>query len=189
MLNDLFNAGKQPVLGIPLLLMLIWHVTDTVFNLNPQYLFFVCYSANLLLCIGIFSRSALLIGAGFGWLLIAFPLWLYDAILTCNWAPGCTLFHIVGLLVGVVVIRNYHLPRHTWLFATSLGIVLHLLARFFTDEALNINSAFRIYQGWEKVYPNYATFYLAMLFGFGIFFVLLTLIHNRYFSMARALHK
>ncbi len=185
MLDGLFKIGRHPSWGIPLLLMLIWHVTDTVLNLNPQYLFFVCYSANLLLCIGIFRRSALLVGVGFGWLLIAFPLWLYDAILHNDWTPSCTMFHIVGLLVGGTAIRNYRLPRHTWLFAMSLGIALQLLARIFTDETLNINSAFRIYQGWEKVYPNYATFYLAMLFGFGIFFISLTHVHNRYFSMAR----
>lgn len=185
MLHDLFNAGKHPAWGVPLLLMLIWHVTDTVFNLNPQYLFFVCYSANLLLCIGIFRRSALLVGAGFGWLLIAFPLWLYDAILTSNLAPSCTLFHILGLLVGGIAIRNYRLPRHTWVFAMSLGIVLQLLARLFTDETLNINSAFRIYQGWETFYPNYATFYLAMLFGFSMVFIALTYVHNRFVSVVR----
>jgi len=183
--NDFFNTGKHPAWGIPLLIMLIWHVIDTVLNLSPQYLLFVCYSANLLLCIGIFRRSALLVGAGFGWLLIAFPLWLYDAILTKNWAPSCTLFHIVGLVVGVIVIRSFRLPRHTWLFAMLLGIILQLLARNFTDEALNINSAFRIYQGWEAVYPNYATFYLAMLFGFSLVFMTMTYMHNRFFCLER----
>jgi hypothetical protein len=185
MKTDLCHTGKHPAWGIPLLLMLIWHVTDTVLYQNPQYLFFVCYSANLLLCLGIFARNALLVGAGFGWLLIAFPLWLYDAVLTNNWAPSCTMFHIVGLLVGGTVIRNYHLPRHTWLFAMSVGTVLQLLARLFTDEALNINSAFRIYQGWEGVYPNYATFFMAMLLGFSTVFFVLTHIHNRYVYVAR----
>jgi hypothetical protein len=179
--------GKQmsgwqthPLWGVPVLLLLVWHVVDTVVRLSPQYLLFVCYAANLLLCLGIFRRSALLLGVGFGWLVIAFPLWLYDAILTHNWEPGCTLFHIVGLLVGGVVIRNYRLPAQTWLWAMALGIALQLLARLCTDEALNINSAFRIYQGWETVYPNYATFFLAMLAGFSLFFRLLTALHNRY---------
>jgi hypothetical protein len=181
----MLDAGKHPAWGVPLLLLLIWHITDTVLNLSPQYLFFVCYSANLLLCIGIFRRSALLVGIGFGWLLIAFPLWLYDAILTHNWEPSCTLFHIVGLMVGSVVIRSYRLPRHTWLFAMMLGIALQLLARLFTDEALNINSAFRIYQGWEAVYPNYVTFFAAMLLGFSMFFMAMTWLHNRYVHIQR----
>lgn len=189
MLNNIFKSGCHPAWGVPLLLLLIWHSADTVIRLSPQYLFFVCYSANLLLCIGIFRRSALLVGAGFGWLLIALPLWLYDAILTNNWEPSCTLFHVVGLIVGCIVIRSYRLPRHTWLFAMGLGVALQILARLFTDAALNINSAFRIYHGWETVYPNYATFYLAMLGGFSMFFLALTYVHNRFVSVVeRDLH-
>jgi hypothetical protein len=183
--TNIFDARKYPAWGIPLLIMLAWHTTDTVLKLGPQYLFFVCYPANLLLCVGVFRRSALLIGSGFGWLLIAFPLWLYDAVLRNDWAPSCTLFHIVGLFVGALAVRRYRLPRHTWLFAMALGLLMQLLARLFTAEALNINAAFRVYQGWEWMYPNYASFFLAMLLSFSMLFITLTYVNNRYGRVAR----
>lgn len=178
-----FNVRKHPLpWGIPLAATVAWHVARTVLYSNPQYLFFVCYAANVLLCVGIFGRSALLVGAGFGWLLVAFPLWLYDAVRTSNWDPSCTLFHITGLVVGGAAIRCYRLPKHTWAFSLALAIVLQIGARLFTDESLNINSAFRIYDGWERVYPDYAVFYLSALTVFGLGFALLTHLNNRHFA-------
>ncbi len=178
-----FNVRAHPLpWGIPLVLTVAWHIVDTVMYSNPQYLLFVCYAANILLCVGIFGRSALLVGAGFGWLLVAFPLWLYDAFRISSWEPSCTLFHITGLLVGAAAIRSYRLPKHTWAFSLALAVVLQLCARLFTDEALNINSAFRIYDGWERVYPNYAVFYLSTLAVFGLAFAALTYLNNRYLA-------
>lgn len=171
---------KPLLYALLLLATLLWHIGQTVQVLGPQYLFFVCYSANLLLCLGIFRRNALLIGTGFGWLLLALPLWLYDAILTSNWTLSCTLFHLVGVAVGGIVIRRYRLPRQTWAFAMLIGLVLQGLARLFTDPGLNINSAFRIYPGWERLYPNYPVFFIAMLGGFSLYFLIFTYLHNRF---------
>lgn len=175
---------KPLLYAVPLLATLLWHIGHTVLVLGPQYLFFVCYSANLLLCLGIFRRSALLVGTGFGWLLIALPFWFYDAILTSNWTPSCTLFHLVGVAVGGIVIRSYRLPRQTWVFAMAVGLVLQGLARLCTDPALNINSAFRIYAGWEWLYPNYPIFFLALLGGFSLYFLIFTRLHNRFYALA-----
>ncbi len=178
-----FDVRTHPLRwGVPLAATIAWHVARTVLYSNPQYLFFVCYAANVLLCVGIFGRSALLVGAGFGWLLVAFPLWLYDAIRTSNWDPSCTLFHVTGLVVGAAAVRCYRLPRHTWAFSLALAVGLQLCARLFTDASLNINSAFRIYDGWERVYPSYAVFYLSALAIFGLAFAALTYLNNRYLA-------
>jgi len=182
-MKEPFHLRQHPAWGLPLLTTLVWHIGYTALYLTPQYLFFVCYAANLLLCLGIVRRSALFIGSGFGWLLIAFPLWFYDAILTNNWTPSCTLFHLVGLAVGGIVIRSYRLPRHTWAFAMAVGLVLQGLARLCTDPALNINSAFRIYAGWEWLYPNYPVFFLTLLGGFSLYFMIFTRLHNRFYAL------
>ena len=116
MANGLFAKKFHPLWALPLLATLVWHVAHTILVLDPQYLFFVCYSANLLLGLGLLRRSALLVGIGFGWLLLAFPLWLYDAVLTGNWEASCTLFHLVGLaVVREVVERGDPLgPEASW---------------------------------------------------------------------------
>lgn len=184
--HELLDIRKHRLMwSMPLVILLVWHVTDTIFRLGWQYLFFVCYTANVLLCIGLLRRSSLLIGVGFGWLVIAFPLWLYDAILTSNWELSCTLFHIIGLPIGVVAFFSYRLPFLTPVAAVGIAMLLHVLARLFTDEALNINSAFRVYNGWETVYPNYILFYLISLIGFSGVFAVLTWLNNRLLPVER----
>jgi hypothetical protein len=75
--------------------------------------------------------------------------------------------------------RSYRLPRYTPVAAVGMAIVLHIMARLFTEESLNINSAFHTYNGWEGIYPNYTIYYLISLVGFGGVFVALTWINHR----------
>lgn len=158
----------------------VWHAAHTVICLDVQYLLFVCYTSNLLLGIGILTGSGLLVGTGFGWTLIALPLWFHYAILQNDWEPSGIVFHVCGPIVGAMAVRHHRLPKHTCVFAMAVGAILQALARLFTDEALNINAAFRVYDGWEGLFSNYLAYSLAMLVGFGTFFVFLTFIGNRY---------
>lgn len=180
MRTDILNVRQYPAWGLLPLAVLVWHSLHTFFFLAPDYLLFVCYSANLLLVIGIFARSALLIGSGFGWIMIAFPLWLYDALIHSDWEISCTLFHIVGLVVGAMAVVRYRLPRHTWAFAAIIALTLQALARRFTNETLNINAAFRVYEGWEGVFTDYRVYMTFITMGFSLFFMLLTAINNSY---------
>ncbi len=179
--TTIFNVKKHRWLGLAPLFVLIWHGAYIVYYSQADYLLFVCYTANLALGIGIIFRSGLLIGTGFGWILIGFPLWLYDAILHAEWEVSCTVFHICGLAVGAIAVRCYRLPGCTWAFALAVALVLQFLARVLTDEALNVNAAFRVYEGWEGLFSNYAVYFFVMLTGFGAFFVLLTIVSNKFF--------
>ncbi len=183
MKRDFFNVRKHPMFwGIPLAGVVAWHGVHVALYENPQYLFWICYTANVLLCLGVFTRSGLLVGAGFGWQLIAFPLWLYEAVRTSGLDGGCTLFHVAGLAVGAAAIGSFRFPKHTWAFALGVAVCLQLCARFFTDEALNINGAFRVYDGWEAVYPSHAVFQLSTLVVLGLAFAALTYLNNRRFA-------
>ncbi len=61
-----------------------------------------------------------------------------------------------------------------------VGLVLYGLARLLTDEALNVNAAFRVYQGWEGIFSNYTFYVFIMLVGYGVFFFVLPYISNRF---------
>ena len=159
---------------------LIWHSCYTACSLHPHNLLFVCYTANLLLGIGIIIRSGLLVGTGFGWTVIGLPLWLYYAILNSDWAPSGIAFHVCGVLVGGLAIKDYRLPGYTFCSGLALGVMLHILSKIFTEESLNVNAAFRVYGGWEGLFPNYSLYLFIMLLGFGGFFMLLTWANNRF---------
>ncbi len=183
MRGGLFNVREHPLpWGMSLVAVVVWRGAHIALHSNPQYLYWLCYTANILLCLGIFARSGLFVGAGFGWQLIAFPLWLYEAVRTSSLDPGCTAFHVAGLAIGAAAIRSFRLPKHTWAFSLAVAVCLQLCTRLFTDESLNVNSAFRIYDGWEGVYPNYIVFYLSTLLVFGLAFAALTHLNNRYLA-------
>ena len=74
--------------------------------------------------------------------------------------------------------RSFRLPKCTFLFALFVGLVLQFAARYFTDESLNINAAFRVYKGWEGLFTNYNIYTIVMLIGFGAFFYFLTVVNN-----------
>ncbi len=185
MSTDVLDVRKHRWWGWVPIAAVAWHAAYTVLSLDPQYLLFVCYTANLLLGAGIVIRSGLLVGAGFGWTLVALPLWFHSAVLNNDWELSGILFHICGPIVGAMGIRRYRLPKHTWVFAMTVGILLQLLARVFTDESLNINAAYRVYDGWEGVFSNYTVYFFSMLVGFSAFFICLTVAGNRYLYKER----
>ena len=178
MKRSFFNVAKNPWWALLPSVSLIWHSIYTVKYLHPHYLFFVCYSANLFLILGILFRSALLLGTGFGWSLIGFPLWFYAAYLNSDWEISAICFHLFATIVGAMAMRSFRLPKHTFLFAILIAFVLQFAARCFTDESLNINAAFRVYEGWEGLFSNYSIYTIVMLIGFGAFFYSLTVINN-----------
>lgn len=178
---DLANIRKNRWWGVLPLLVLAWHSMYITMTSSSDYLFFVCYPANLFLVIGIFFRIGLLIGVGFGWVMIGFPLWFYSAFLTGEWELSCILFHVTGVLVGFMTLKHYVFPKATWLAAVLLAVIMQILARLFTDEKLNINAAFRVYEGWEGVFSNYTVYMIFMLLGFAVYFFVFTTVSNRFF--------
>ncbi len=180
MIADILDTTKNRWCGLLPLPALLWHSAYTAIMLDAHYLFFVCYSANLILGIGIYARSGLMVGTGAGWCLIAFPLWLYYAILNSDWEISGVAFHTCGILVGLVALKNYRLPGYTWCAGLGLALILQFLSRMFTDPTLNVNAAFRIYDGWEGLFPNYAVYVVVMFLGFAAFFFCLTWLNNRF---------
>jgi hypothetical protein len=174
-----FDINRYRWWGVIPLFTLVWHGLYTAFYLEPDYLLFVCYPANLLLGIGIFMRSGLLTGTGFGWALAGMPLWLYDAIRMSDWEISGVLFHVCGSLVGLLTLKYHRYPKHTWTFAVGLALVLQILSRLFTKESLNVNAAFRVYEGWETVFPNYMVYFITMTLGFCLIFIALTLLNRK----------
>lgn len=178
-----FDIRAHRMWGVVPFLAFAWHGAYTVEKLDPGYLLFVCYAANLLLGAGILSRSGLLTGTAFCWIVAAYPLWLYDVIRLSDWEPSGLVFHTSGLLVGALTMRFHFYPRHVWLSALGLGATMQVLARWLTRPDLNVNAAFRVYEGWESLFTSMVTYRFVMLFGFGASFVLLIWLNRRFTSI------
>ncbi len=177
-----FDVRKHPSWGLAPLIVLVWHSMYTALCMPRDYFFFVCYTANLLLGLGILMRRGMFAGIGFGWMVIATPLWLYDSAIHVDWEPSCAAFHLCGLIVGGITVLRYRLPKHTWIFTLAVGLILQLLARLFTNPVLNVNAAFRIYDGWEFLFSNYQLFFASAVLEFGAVFLLIQYLNNKYVS-------
>lgn len=186
MISYVLNIKDNRWLLVVPLAVLIWHSLYVFYALDPQYLFFICYPANLILIIGVAIGNRYLIGVGFGWVLVAFPLWLCSLYFDPDFEISCTLFHIVGLLFGLMAARQYPLPKHLWVGAVSLGFIMQLLARTFTASNLNINAAFRVYQGWETIFHDYNFYIVTSALLFSLYFYLLPIVTNRIFHKVKA---
>ncbi len=177
--KELFDIRKHRWWGAIPLVMLVWHGIYTAIVFSPGYLLFVCYAANLLLGVGILIRSRLLVATGFGWAFIGLPFWLHYVIRTSDWDISGALLHLCGALVGCLSLRYYRYPKHTWAFSLAFAALLQTLSRWWTAETLNVNAAFRVYEGWEHIFSNYTIYTITMAFGFGLFFIVLTMINRR----------
>lgn len=179
MIPDIFDTSRHRSWGMLLLAILAWHGWHTVIYDGSGNLLYVCYTAAFLLGAGICIKKSLFACAGGGWLLVAFPLWLFDAYSNNDWGLSCAIFHTGGFVIGLMALTSYRVPRYTWLFAISVALLLNFLAGLFTPESLNINAAFHVYRGWEGVFSNHALFVCVSTASFSFYFMAL-----RYINLA-----
>jgi hypothetical protein len=59
-------------------------------------------------------------------------------------------------------------PPNSWTGGSSISALagiaaLHLLSGFVTPPAENINLAFRVHEGWEKIFPDFRVYRIFLL--------------------------
>lgn len=173
------KSKKNIILGSIILIIVFWHIVDTILNYTPQMLLYVCYTSNIILGIGIFLNSSNMIGIGVGWLLIGFPLWLIDSILFKDVQISGMFFHVVSLIIGLYLLKYHKISSLICAPAIIIALVLFVFSRLFTNPEYNINAAFRIYQGWEKYFTNYHLYFSCQLLLYFVFFIVFPIISNR----------
>jgi hypothetical protein len=160
------------VWAAPVLAALLWHGVSVSCRLGCDYLLSLCLLANVILAAGIAARSGLLIGVGFGWALIALPLWVYHCLRTGSVAPSSIALHATGVGIGFLATRRSAVPAGLALVAIPVGLLSLLLARLFTRPELNINAAFRVQDGWTSLFANYVVYLLVQVAAYSILFSL-----------------
>lgn len=174
-----YSDGFNVSLGGLVLAVVAWHGVSIVRVLGPDYLFSMCYLANIILAAGVILRSGLLLGTGFGWALVALPLWAINSWVTGQVSLSSMAFHTTGIGVGFLALRRTVLPRWIVLVAVPAGFFSYLLARAFTEPSHNINAAFRVQQGWEWMFSDVRAYVLAQLLVYSSVFLLVPVMSNR----------
>lgn len=171
--------GIHPAWGLAVLAATGWQCVHTFRSVGPDGLFALCYLTNFILAAGVLCRSGLLTGIGFGWTLIAFPLWLVDALVTHTATASCVALHATGLCVGTYALRHTLMPRWIVLAALPIGLLSCGMARLCTAPQLNINAVFSVQQGWNWLFPNHLVSFLAQNVVYSLVFWYLPVLNSR----------
>lgn len=160
------NDRSSLALGMAALALLGTREVVFVFRNQPENGLWACYTALLLVGVGLMARSAIWNAVGTFWLTVGFPLWIVDMLVAGNTEATSALTHIGGLILGYAGMKRLGLPPRTWVFSILGLAALMVGSRFLSTAAENINFSYRVYEGVDRIFPSYSSYVLAL---FGVF--------------------
>jgi hypothetical protein len=179
MRNQPPRSGLHPGWAGLVLAAVAWHGISICCRHGCDYLLSLCFLANIVLAAGILARSGLLLGIGYGWALIALPLWAFHSFHAGGVAPSSIALHGTGVGVGFLASRRTPIPGRLALAAVPFGLFSMLLARLCTRPEFNINTAFRVQDGWTQIFQNYPVYLAVQVVAYTTVFSILPRIGNR----------
>ena len=138
------------------------HAFGLILTDSYHHLLWSCHLGCLLVGFGLLLPNARIYAVGGAWMVLGVPLWLLNVVVTGEFMPTSFLSHIGGLMLAIFGVRQLGIPRFTWLVATMSLLGLGILTRLLTPAVDNINLAFKVWSGWEKVFPSYF-WYICMM--------------------------
>jgi len=150
-------------LGLAALACYAIHAGFHLYNGRPEEMLWMCHLGAALVGAGLLFSSATANGIGTLFLCIGTPLWVMYLAGGGELYPTSTLPHLGGLAIGLYGVRRLGLPTGTWWKAVAALIALILVCRLVTPPHANVNVAFAVYPGWEKVFPSHLVYLAVMM--------------------------
>lgn len=140
------------------------HAAFHLFHGRPEELLWACHLGAALVGIGLLCSSIAMNGIGTLFLCVGMPLWVMYLAGGGEFYPTSCFPHLGGLAIGLYGIRRLGVASGIWWKAVVAFIALILVCRLVTPARANVNVAFAIYPGWEKVFASHPV-YLATMMG------------------------
>ena len=121
-----------------------------------------CNVAQVFLIFGCAFRTPRLVAIATTWLTTGLPLWLLTVLMEKDLPITSILTHVGGLTVGVIAAWRLHWPRHTWRWVVACHVLLLVASRLLTNPEHNVNLAFAVQTGWERLFTSHPL-YLVMM--------------------------
>lgn len=137
----------------------------------------ICHIGCFLVGLGLLVSINILSSIGFLLLSVGNVGWALYLLAGGELILPSILTHVGGFLIGLFVVYKNGIEAYTYLYSLIAFILLQILSRLSTDAKENVNLAFQIQEGWEKIFPSYPIYllviYLLLFFGFfGIEFLI-----------------
>jgi len=135
---------------------------------TPEQILWSCHISNLLLAVGMFVASPLLIRTSAFWLILGVPPWVIDMVVSKLVTPVSIFSHLGGVAMAMVAVWYVRMKRGSWIPALIYFVVLQQITRFlivrFVGEPTiynNVNVAHFAYGGMKDWFAHYWTYWLA----------------------------
>jgi hypothetical protein len=135
-----------------------WHLL----NGHPEHALWACHVGTLAVGLGMILGWPEGTGAGLLWLSVGVPMWIYAILTGEAFIPTAALTHVGGAILGIVGARDMGFSRGTWWKAGAGLAALNLLCRSITPPAENVNLAFSVWPGWERLFPSHLLYLLVV---------------------------
>jgi len=176
------TVWKRMVLGCAAIVFYGAHAATWLQRGAPANLLWTCHLGCLLVGIAVLANYPLANAVGVHWLVLGNILWCINLAGGGEFICTSQLTHLGGLLIGLWYARRAGLPKGSWLKALAAIAVLHVLSGFVTPARENINLAFRVFDGWEKTFPNFQVYRLLLLTSAAVLFYAVERVLRRFFS-------
>lgn len=137
-------------------------VMALVYEAPAVEVLWMCHVAPLLIALGCATGSVPVASVGTTWLSVGMPLWLANLIAASEPIEATpTLVHVGTLAVGIAAARRFGWDRAAWWRASFSLAALAIVTRVAPGaERGNINLVFRVWPGWERLFPDHSSFLL-----------------------------
>ena len=131
----------------------------------------VCHVSALVVAAGWFLERPRLFAVPLLWLVWGNMLWALYLAGGGDFYPTSIFTHIGAMVLALLGLRAYGMPRLCWPWATAGMGALVLITRLATPPQLNVNLAHRVHEGWETMFPSHFAYVLLLLCVSGLVFI------------------
>lgn len=156
------------------------HAGFHILNGRPEEVLWMCHLGAALVGIGLVCSSGVVNGIGVLFLCVGTPLWLMYLAGGGEFYPTSCFPHLGGLAIGLFAVRRLGLPSGAWWKAAVALLTLIFICRLVTPPRANVNVAFAIYPGWEKVFPSHPVYLATMMASAAAYFLFFECVLRRW---------
>lgn len=184
-LNRLSDTRIRTLAFIPLAAFLFQALHYLLIN-ELGHMLWMCNIGNLVLAIGMFINQRTLIRVAVMWMVPGLVVWsiyvvpTWGALVTLDFTLSqlfavfsSTFAHVGGLSAGLIGLRRIGMDRWSWVYAFVWYLIMQVLSRLITPEAMNVNLSQKVQDGFQGAFNAYWKFWLVLTALVALFAVML----------------
>ncbi|MCK5055565.1 MAG: hypothetical protein KAT34_02850 [Candidatus Aminicenantes bacterium] len=167
-------SKQRFISGIPAICFYLIHAVYLfIRGEDPGNLLWACHLGAIAVGFGLILRLPALISTGVLWLGLGNIMWMLYLFGKGEFIVTSVLTHLGGIIIGIIGVYKTGMVKLSWLRALVGLAALQHLCRWITPAEENVNLAFRVHEGWEKLFPSYGWYLVVLLLLAGTLFFLM----------------